>query len=267
MKIRVLSIILLIGLLLTACQSSGIRNEIPNNTTVNTDAAQKEYGRADFLLDQVLVLMTNEASLQFIDYTPEHFSEVGCVAVVENFNENDIEGVQAALRGENVDSKYDPAKYNAHLHLVIEETDPQGMYRVLSKLMEREDVQRAYPNVYMTDSSGAEIAPEKRWAYSKFSNNAIIVSLTHEASLQLQEYTPEDFSGIGCVQVEEWSPYWLAAIADEKNEDFGLSSYKRRLVLYLENQTREGVYQALADVMQREDVSDARPNVTYSSVT
>ena len=263
MKIRVLSIILLIGLLLTACQSSGKLNEIPKTTVVNTDAAEKEYGRTDFLLDQVLVLMTNEASLQFIDYTPEHFSEIGCVAVVKNYNEDDIEGVQAALRGENVDSKYDPAKYNAHLHLVIEETDPQGMYRVLSKLMEREDVQRAYPNVYMTDSSGAEIAPEERWADSKFSNNAIIVSLTHEASLQLQEYTPADFSGIGCVQVEEWSPYWLAAVADEKNEDFGLSSYKRRLVLYLENQTREGVYQALAAVMQREDVSDARPNVTY----
>lgn len=268
MKIRILSIVLLLVLLLTACQNSGITNGTLNGTEMDTSLVERRTAYADFTLNKIFVQMTNDASLQFIDYTPEHFSEIKCISV-KALNEESKQKAQAALRGEKVE-EYEPSEYYAYLLLQIEDTGPEGIYRAMTMLDNREDVIWMSANIFGSlpvEPNGPERTPEEEWGYRDFSNNAIIVELTNEASLQFLEYTPEDFSEIGCVKVVEWSPFWLNAVqkkmrGESVDLDFHEGNYFRRLVLYLEDQTRDNVFQALATIEQREDIARARPNLT-----
>lgn len=157
MKIRIFSILLLLILLLTACQSSGIGTfytQAPHTDDTETleraiEELEEQLQGMNFILGEVSVLMTNEASLKFIDYTPEYFAEIDCV-FVENMKTEQRKNVQATLRGEIVDKKYDPTKYNDWLILTIKETDRAGVIRAIAILEMRDDVKRADPNYIFT---------------------------------------------------------------------------------------------------------------------
>lgn len=113
----------------------------------------------DFTDDCVMVVLTHEASLQFIDYTPADFPELEC-AEVDDLSSAKGAKVQAVLRGEQLDmdsigarfmnQNIDVEGFRRILCLRLANPGKGNVLRAVMALDQREDVYSAEPNYILT---------------------------------------------------------------------------------------------------------------------
>lgn len=109
----------------------------------------------DFAEDGVMVVLTHEASLQFIDYTPADFPEVE-LAEVQDFSSAKGAKVQAVLRGEQLDMDSVGARFMNQdididgfqrvLYLKLATPGEGNVLRAVAALEQRDDVYSAAPD-------------------------------------------------------------------------------------------------------------------------
>lgn len=109
----------------------------------------------DFTDDEVLVVLTHEASLQFIDYTPDDFPEIECVEI-SDLSTGKGAVVKAVLRGEQLDmddvnSRFLNQNVNIDgfrriLYFRLATPGKGNVLRAVAALEQREDVYLAEPN-------------------------------------------------------------------------------------------------------------------------
>lgn len=117
--------------------------------------------------------------------------------------------------------------------------------------------------------------PETIAMMPDFADDAVMVVLTHEASLQFIEYTPEDFPEIECADIRDLSTGKGAKVqavlrgeqlemesigARFMNRNIDIEGFQRILCLKLANPGKGNVLRATAALEQREDVHSASPN-------
>ena len=122
------------------------------------DASETITMMPDFTEDEVLIVLTHEASLQFIDYTPADFPEIECVEI-RDLSTGKGAVVQAVLRGEQLDMDNVNARFlnqNVNidgfrriLYLRLATPGKGNVLRAVAALEQREDIYLAEPN-YIT---------------------------------------------------------------------------------------------------------------------
>lgn len=142
----------------------------------------------DFTDDCVMVVLTHEASLQFVDYTPADFPELEC-AEVDDLSSAKGAKVQAVLRGEQLDmdsigarfmnQNIDVEGFRRILCLRLANPGKGNVLRAVMALEQREDVYFAEPNYILTMEEPIEqqgvIRPDDHvygWAATKIQQEA-----------------------------------------------------------------------------------------------
>jgi len=172
--------------------SGGDRLILSANADLITDGAldgsETITTMPDFADDTVLVVLTNEASLQFIDYTPEDFPEIEC-AEIEDLSTGKGTKVQAVLRGEQLEmdsigarfmnQNIDVDGFRRILSLKLANPGKGNVLRATAALEQREDVYSAEPDyIYQVDlpveaqSTTSQNAPVFGWAAQKIQQEA-----------------------------------------------------------------------------------------------
>ena len=143
--------------------SGGVRVILPVNAGLLPD---EDLGTIttmnDFADDSVMVVLTHEASLEFVDYTPADFAEIGC-AEVQDLSSAKGAKVQAVLRGEQLDmssvgarfmnQNIDVDGFRRILCLKLANPGKGNVLRAVMALEQREDVLYAEPNyIYTLDT-------------------------------------------------------------------------------------------------------------------
>ena len=108
-----------------------------------------------------------------------------------------------------------------------------------------------------------------------FADDAVMVVMTHEASLQFIDYTPADFPGVEIAEIEDLSSGKGAKVqavlngeqlemnsigARFMNQNIDVDGFRRILCLKLANPGKGNVLRAVMALEQREDVYSAEPN-------
>lgn len=120
-----------------------------------TEGTETTTTMPDFTDDIVLVVMTHEASMEFIDYTPADFPEIECAEICD-LSTGKGEKVQAILRGELLEmndinarimnQNIDIDSFHRILSLKLENSGKGNVLRAIMALEQREDVLSAEPN-------------------------------------------------------------------------------------------------------------------------
>ena len=108
-----------------------------------------------------------------------------------------------------------------------------------------------------------------------FTDDEVLVVLTHEASLQFIDYTLDDFPEIECVEISDLSTgkgaVVKAVLSGEQlrmdsigarfmNQDIDIDGFRRILYIRLANPSKGNVLRAVAALEQRDDIYSAEPN-------
>ena len=142
----------------------------------------------DFADDSVMVVLTHEASLEFIDYTPTDFPEIEC-AEIEDLSSGKGAKVQVVLRGEELETdsigarfmnqNIDVDGFRRILYLKLTNPSKGNVLRAVAALEQREDVYFAEPNyIYQLDipteaqSAVAQNVPVFGWGAEKIEQEA-----------------------------------------------------------------------------------------------
>ena len=139
--------------------SGGDRLILPVGADIITDGAMDGSETItmmpDFAEDGVMVVLTHEASLQFIDYTPADFPEVE-LAEVQDFSSGKGAKVQAVLRGEQLEidsvgarfmnQDIDIDGFQRILYLKLATPGEGNVLRAVAALEQRDDVYSAAPD-------------------------------------------------------------------------------------------------------------------------
>lgn len=136
----------------------------------------------DFAEDGVMVVLTHEASLQFIDYTPADFPEVE-ITEIQDFSSGKGAKVQAVLRGEQLEmdsigarfmnQDIDVDGFQRILYLKLANPGKGNVLRTIAALERREDVYSAEPDyIYQLAEPQATVMQDVRttdytWADQK----------------------------------------------------------------------------------------------------
>ena len=114
-----------------------------------------------------------------------------------------------------------------------------------------------------------------------FTDDAVMVVLTNEASLQFIDYTPDDFPELDCVEINDLSSGKGAKVqavlrgeqlemdsigAQFMNQNIGVNGFRRILCLKLANPGKGNVLRAVMALEQREDVYSAEPNYIFQGI-
>ena len=114
---------------------------------------------AEFADDRILVVLTQTASLQFLEYSSENFSEIGCKFVTEmtpfivsKAREVISEGIAAIQNRVEpiIDTRLDLSGFKNVLCLGLQEPGKENVINAINKLLEREDVLSAMPDYLFT---------------------------------------------------------------------------------------------------------------------
>ena len=139
-------------------------------------------------------------------------------------------------------------------------------------------LQIALPVTALTIPDGITDGSETVTMMNDFTDDCVMVVLTHEASLQFVNYTPADFPEIECAEIEDLSSAKGAKVqavlrgeelemdsvgARFMNQNIDIDGFRRILCLELENPGKGNVLRAVAALEQREDVYSAEPNYIY----
>lgn len=145
----VASAITIVALLLQFC--------LPVLGTESKNNYQYDYSNidAEFAEDRVLVVLTQEASLQFLEYTPESFLEIGCKDVIGmtpfivNKAREAITEVSIAIQNKaepTIDTRLNLSGFKNVLCLELDEPGKDNVLKAIDKLLERDDVLSAMPD-------------------------------------------------------------------------------------------------------------------------
>ena len=142
----------------------------------------------DFADDKVMVVLTHEASLQFIDYTPADFPEFD-FAEIQDLSAGKGAKVQAVLRGEQLEmdsigarfmnQNIDVVCFRRILSLKLANPGKGNVMRAIVALEQRDDVYSAEPDyIYQVDlgvetqSTTSQNAPVFGWGAEKIEQEA-----------------------------------------------------------------------------------------------
>lgn len=140
----------------------------------------------DFADDSVSVVLTHEASLEFINYTPADFPEIECTEI-EDLSAGKGAKVQAVLRGEELEmdsigarfmnQNIDVDGFRRILSLKLTNPGKGNVLRAIAALERRADVYSAEPNYIIQGiEPQAVVLPEELppygWAASKIQQEA-----------------------------------------------------------------------------------------------
>ena len=124
-------------------------------TEIGTDGSETITMMRDFTDDIVLVVLTHEASLEFIDYTPADFPELEC-SEIRDLSTGTGTKVQALLRGEQLEANSIGERFmnqnieidgfNRIISLKLTNPSKGNVLRAVAALEQREDVEYAGPN-------------------------------------------------------------------------------------------------------------------------
>lgn len=154
-------------------QSSSINSDSENvsrNATLDEEfSTEKVFCNAtlddEFATDMVLIVLTNEASLEFVDhdYTPADFPKIGCIEV-QDLSSATTEHIRKQLRGEEIESSGRPGsywftqpkdltKYRRILSLKLDQESKSNVLFAIKVLEYRNDIYSAEPNyiLHMVD--------------------------------------------------------------------------------------------------------------------
>lgn len=135
--------------------------QFPQWSFIGSDI-EKVYCKAtlkdNFAEDTILILLTNEASLENIDhdYTPEDFAEIGCVEV-RDLSSATTEKIRAQLRGEELSTSDRPGatmfsepkdvtQFKRILCLKLDKESKFNVLFVIKILEHRDDIYSAAPD-------------------------------------------------------------------------------------------------------------------------
>lgn len=101
---------------------------------------------------------------------------------------------------------------------------------------------------------------------SSFADNRILVHLNKDASFSSKEYTKNDFSEIGCVEVTDLtSAATECVIKNIENDLVNIDKYRRILSVKLNKNSKENVLEMVDKLMERSDVYYASPDYKMST--
>lgn len=156
---------------------------IASNLSNSTLSETKVYSTATvadaFVDNHVLVVLTNEASLQFQNYSPEDFSEIEClqvddltktVAPMVQMKVDSMKGNQPAANTSVRVSTQDPATYNQILCLTLPSNSKANVIKVIKQLQDREDVLYVGPDFYVHGyATPSDYSATTQWGIGKIS--------------------------------------------------------------------------------------------------
>ena len=105
----------------------------------------------DFTDDAVMIVLTNEASLEFVDYTLEDFREIGCVEI-QDLSSAKGNKIKAQLNGEPpagtgmMYGPFDVTKFRRILYLKLGAPGKANVLAAIRILQCRDDIYAAEPN-------------------------------------------------------------------------------------------------------------------------
>jgi len=101
--------------------------------------------------------------------------------------------------------------------------------------------------------------------------DTIVVTLTYDATFSDKEYTVEDFADVGAINIE-LANYWSwqsvkAYLAGEEVDMSGinLETFRRMYVVYLQNNSKQNMLNAITKLEKRSDVESARQSIPVSA--
>ena len=135
--------------------------QFPEWSFVNSDT-EKVFCKAklddEFSADEVVIVLTNEASLESIDhdYTTADFPGIGCVEV-DDLSSATTEHIRKQLRGEKIETSdrpgaswfaepKDTTKFRRTLYLKLDKESKINVLFVIKMLEHRNDIYAAEPN-------------------------------------------------------------------------------------------------------------------------
>lgn len=159
MSINAMVMFLIIALVLPTTIIIASASSASNNETIKSSATVEN----DFADNRVIVILTQEASLSFIDYTPEDFSEVDCKSVfcvttaINSMAKEAIENIHRSVtKGENliVSTNLDLSDFRNMICLEINNAGKKNVINAISSLQKRDDVYFACPDYQVTFETG-----------------------------------------------------------------------------------------------------------------
>ena len=174
-------LVLVMGFLGSGVASAMEVNEYSSPVMYTTSGEMKVYSNAtvkdEFSGNRVMVVMSNDASLDFNAYAPSDFSEVSCTNVRDLTQASGakikakLDAVSAAVMAQNTDlSELDTSGIDAFNQVLCVEIDNCGKENVLAAiemLMQRDDVLYAGPDYVLTLCSETpdDTYYEEQWAH------------------------------------------------------------------------------------------------------
>ncbi|MBQ8382999.1 MAG: S8 family serine peptidase [Clostridia bacterium] len=145
-------IVILVNLLLSNCTVGSAYAE--NDALVEEEINNNAILENEFADNRVMVVMSNEASLQFNQYDANDFSEIGCnrVSNLSTASEAKVKTASEKVSGAsesksiNPTSDIDITNYNQVLCLELEHAGKENVLQVIQELQKRDDVIYAGPD-------------------------------------------------------------------------------------------------------------------------
>lgn len=120
-----------------------------NKTDVNIpDDTEAQGHGSDFEDDSVIVIITNEKSLEFHEYTVDDFPEINCISVedLSPYAGRSTEEKRSYLGLDGSKGRIDASKYKQILYIKLAEHSKENVLGVIEILEKRDDVYSAEPN-------------------------------------------------------------------------------------------------------------------------
>ncbi|MBE7088010.1 MAG: hypothetical protein E7370_00595 [Clostridiales bacterium] len=127
----------------------------------------------DFAEDSIVVVLTKEATRQFLDYTVEDFKEINAIAVYDLTAET-VGWVEKQVLGIPTQEKMliNIENFRRILKIQISENNKENVSNAISILEQREDVESASPNyILKTNATSNDIKRNFQWGLNNISIN------------------------------------------------------------------------------------------------
>ena len=94
-----------------------------------------------------------------------------------------------------------------------------------------------------------------KYNYNDFVDNKVELVLTHEVSLTMKDYTVDDFSDVGCIEIKFFNEYdWKQYIENDVELP---NNYRKIYILILDKHSKKNVLEVVRILKARADVDYA----------
>ena len=173
----------------------GEDNEIIVKENTQPNAGNVEYingyERSKVVDDRVIIILTVEATRQFLTYTPESFSEINAIAVYEHSSQEELNYVRETLNGNIQSNEYniDIDTFRRAFTIQLSSHDVENVFSAIEILSRRPDIEEAKPSLIEYDSAIvsdglyslqdglSHINIETAWNDNIFGSNEVLVGV------------------------------------------------------------------------------------------